>query len=97
MYCRDAHCANECAERIVECPKCDIQTLKAREVRRHENMHSKENAAEDAKKALFEQALIRVEKEPCPKCKKPVLPRELQWHLKKDCSHRIKVRVLAFV
>jgi len=88
---RDAHCANECAERIVECPKCDISTLKAREVRRHENMHSKENAAEDAKKALFEQSLIRVEKEPCPKCKKGVLPRELQWHLKKDCSHRLKV------
>ena len=59
-------------------------------------MHSKENAAEDAKKALFEQSLIRVEKEPCPKCKKGVLPRELQWHLKKDCSHRLKVRVLAF-
>merc|ERR1711865_1235666 len=39
---RPAHVANECAERIVECSfGCGTTTLKARETRKHELMHTK--------------------------------------------------------
>merc|ERR1712159_888358 len=89
---REEHEKHRCPEREVECSYgCGIKGLKFREKAAHEQKHAKVQAAEDAKRQLFEQSLVRVEPIPCPRCKGPVLPRKLDWHLDKECPERVKV------